>query len=138
MWCQNFCPPLDVRLTAFQLTATLPNIMPYHIEITNFEATPTAVVRARVDRRELSRFVPAACGEVWAFIRAASLPRPGRHVALYLDPAGSVEVGAEVSEPFTGDDRVHCSQLPAGRLVTTVHFGPYQRLSGAHAAIREW
>ena len=58
-------------------------------------------------------------------------------MALYLDN-GSVEVGAEVSEPFAGNDRVHCSQLPAGRVVTTVHFGPYQRLSDAHAAIREW
>ena len=58
-------------------------------------------------------------------------------MALYLDN-GSVEVGAEVSEPFAGNDRVHCSQLPAGRVVTTVHFGPYGRLADAHTAIRQW
>ena len=49
-----------------------------------------------------------------------------------------MEVGAEVSEPFVGNDRVQCSQLPSGRVVTTVHFGPYTGLSEAHAAIREW
>ncbi len=59
-------------------------------------------------------------------------------MALYLDAQGTVEVGAEVSEPFTGNERIHCSQLPAGHVVTTVHFGPYGRLSDAHAAIREW
>ena len=59
-------------------------------------------------------------------------------MALYLDAQGSVEVGAEVSEPFTGNERIHCSQLPAGHVVTTVHFGPYQRLSVSHTAIREW
>jgi effector-binding domain-containing protein len=59
-------------------------------------------------------------------------------LALYLDSQGSLEVGAEVSEPFTGNDRVHCSKLPAGRAVTTAHFGPYVRLSDAHEAIREW
>jgi effector-binding domain-containing protein len=112
--------------------------MHYEIEITHSEPIPTAVIRSRVRPQELSQFVPAACGEVWSFIRSAGLPRPGRHLALYLDALGSVEVGAEVSEPFAGNDRVHCSQLPGGRVVHTVHFGPYGRLSEAHAAIREW
>lgn len=88
--------------------------------------------------RELSQFVPAACGEVWSFIRAAHLPQPGCHIALYLDARGTVEIGAEVSEPFEGNDRVQCSQLPSGRVVTTVHYGPYPRLHEAHTAIRQW
>jgi len=114
------------------------NIMRYEIEIRRSEPIHTAVVRSRVRPKELSQFVPAACGEVWSFIRSAGLPRPGRHLALYLDAQGSVEVGAEVSEPFAGNDRVHCSQLPAGRVATTIHFGPYAGLSDAHAAIRKW
>src|SRR5881296_2903767 len=112
--------------------------MRYQIELTHSNPIPTAVVRSRVQSKELAQFVPAACGEVWSFIRSAGLPRPGRHMALYLDAQGSVEVGAEVSEPFVGNDRVHCSHLRAGLVVTTAHFGPYGRLSDAHAAIREW
>jgi effector-binding domain-containing protein len=111
--------------------------MGHEVKLTDSKAITTAVIRSRVPIKELPKFVPAACGEVWSFIRSAGLPRPGRHMALYLND-GFVEVGAEVSETFTGNDRIHCSQLPAGRVVTTVHFGPYQRLSGAHAAIREW
>ena len=98
--------------------------MAHQIELTRSQPIHTAVIRSRVQPKELSRFVPAACGEVWSFIRSASLPRPGRHVALYLDGQGSVEVGAEVAEPFVGNDRVHCSQLPAGRVASTVHYGP--------------
>ncbi|MCX6923723.1 MAG: GyrI-like domain-containing protein [Verrucomicrobia bacterium] len=112
--------------------------MLYQIELTHSEPIHTAVIRGRVRPQELAQFVPAACGEVWSFVRSANLPRPGRHLALYLDEQGSVEVGAEVSEPFVGNDRVHCSKLPAGRVVTTVHFGPYSLLRDAHAAIREW
>lgn len=112
--------------------------MTYQIELSLSEAIHTAVIRGRVRADELPRFVPTACGEVWAFIQSAGLPRPGRHVALYLDAQGSVEVGAEVSEPFVGNERVHCSRLPAGRVVRTTHFGPYSLLSEAHAAIREW
>ena len=114
------------------------NIMRFEIELKHSEPTCTAVVRSRVRPEELPQFVPAACGEVWTFIRSARLPRPGRHLALYLDAQGSVEVGAEVSEPFVGNDRVHCSHMPSGRVATTVHFGPYTRLSNAHAAVRQW
>jgi effector-binding domain-containing protein len=112
--------------------------MHYQIELTQSHPITTAVIRSRVPAKELAQFVPAACGEVWSFIRSVGLPRPGRHMALYLDALGSVEVGAEVSEPFAGNERVHCCQLPAGHVATTVHFGPYGRLSEAHAAIREW
>ncbi len=112
--------------------------MHHSIELLRVEAVHTAVIRSRVLPRELARFVPAACGEVWSFIRAAGLPKPGRHVAVYLDRQGAVEVGAEVAEPFTGNERVQWSQLPAGRVAMTVHFGPYSGLGEAHAAIRQW
>jgi effector-binding domain-containing protein len=111
--------------------------MPYQIQLANAEAILTAVIRSHVHPKELSKFVPAACGEVWSFARSAGLPRPGRNIALYLD-AGLVEVGAEVSERFAGNDRVHCSQLPTGRVATTTHFGPYPRLGDAHSEIRQW
>jgi effector-binding domain-containing protein len=112
--------------------------MSYRIELTHPDTTYTAVVRSRVPQKDLSRFVPAACGEVWSFIRSAGLPKPGRHIAVYLDRQGSIEVGAEVSEPFADNDRIRCSRLPSGRAATTVHYGPYARLSEAHAAIRHW
>jgi len=113
--------------------------MDYKIEVKHSEPTLTAVIRSRVRPQELSKFVPAACGEVWSFFRSAGLPKPGRHVAFYLgDGQGSVEVGAEVAEPFAGNDRIQCSQLPAGRVASTVHFGPYARLGEANRAIREW
>jgi effector-binding domain-containing protein len=113
------------------------HLMPYQITLAIAEPILTAVIRDRVQADDLSKFVPAACGEVWAFVRSAGLPRPGRHTALYLEK-GLVEVGAEVSKPFVGNDRILCSQLPGGRVATTTHFGPYSRLGGAHAEIRRW
>lgn len=105
--------------------------------VTIAEPTLTAVIRARVEPAELAKFVPAACGEVWTFARAAGLPPPGRHLALYVGN-GEVEVGAEVNEPFAGNERVHCSRLPAGRAATMAHFGPYSGLGETHAGLRQW
>jgi effector-binding domain-containing protein len=112
--------------------------MNYHIELTDAEPATAAVIRGVVPWSELPQFVPAACGEVWQFIRAHDLPQPGRHIALYLDAQGTTEVGTEVGAAFEGNERVQCSQLPAGRVATAVHYGPYHLLGEAHNAIRQW
>jgi effector-binding domain-containing protein len=109
----------------------------YETDIRAVSPTWTAVVRAAVPINELSQFVPAACGEVWDFIRAAGIPGPGCHVALYR-PDGVVEVGVEVAGPFSGSERVQCGQLPTGRAAHTLHLGSYGGLPRAHAALRQW
>ena len=112
--------------------------MEYQVQIGRVGSQPTAVVRRRARPDELARVVPQGCGEVWAFVRAAGLPHPGRHLALYLDGEINLEVGVEVTQPFTGDGRVVCSSLPAGPVATAAHLGPYDRLGEAHGAIRAW
>jgi len=97
-----------------------------------------AVVRFRSRPADLSSTVPAACGEVWEYMRAAGLPRPGRHVALYLDGAVTVEAGAEVAAPFPETSRVICSRTPGGWVAASTHIGSYQQLGLAHEAIHTW
>ncbi|SPE62355.1 putative Transcription activator effector binding protein [Verrucomicrobia bacterium] len=112
--------------------------MRYQVELSRVEALNTAVIRARVAPKEMARVVPAACGEVWSFMRGPGLPTPGRHLTLYLDAEGSIECGAEVSARFTGNERIVCSRTPGGLVATTTHLGPYGLLSEAHSAVRRW
>lgn len=110
----------------------------YTVELREASPVSTAVVRDSVPASQLSTFVPAACGEVWMFVKANAVPNPGRHVALYTNVNSVVEVGVEVAAPFTGNDRIHSSQLPSGRAARALHLGPYGQLARAHAAVREW
>jgi effector-binding domain-containing protein len=112
--------------------------MEYQVRLERVEPQLTAVIRGRAKQSDLPTVVPAWCGEVWNFARAANLPKPGRHVALYLNGQIDLEVGAEVTQPFTGDGRVVCSQLPAGLVATAAHVGPYHLLGGAHSAVVKW
>ena len=112
--------------------------MEYQIHVEQVAAQLTAVVRRRASQRELAQVIPQACGEVWQFTRSANLPRPGRHLALYLDGQMNIEVGVEVFQHFAGNDRVICSTTPAGMVATTAHFGPYERLGEAHEAVHKW
>ena len=112
--------------------------MEYEIRLEQFNGCPTAVVRRRASVPELSKVVPDACGLVWGVVKAQKVRGAGRHVALYLDDQINLEVGVELESPFAGHGEVVGSALPAGTVATAVHFGPYQRLGDAHAAIHQW
>jgi effector-binding domain-containing protein len=112
--------------------------MEYQVRVERVESQGTAVIRLRARQEEFCRVVPQACGEVWTFFRSSGLPRPGRHVAVYLDCQGSLEVGVEVFHPFAENGRVVASCTPAGVVATTTHWGSYGRLGEAYAAIKDW
>lgn len=112
--------------------------MEYQVHIQHVASQTTGVVRRRTRGSELAQVIPQACGEVWEFFRTSTLPRPGRHLAVYLDCEINIEVGVEAAQPFVGDDRVFCSQTPAGTVATTAHIGPYNRLHEAHTAVLKW
>ncbi len=112
--------------------------MEYTIRVKQVASEPLAVVRRRASLPELSNVVPAACGEVWKSIRAQQISGAGRLVALYLDDQINLEVGVELSAPYSGNGQLLASATPAGRVATAMHLGPYTLLHKAHEAIRSW
>ena len=76
--------------------------------------------------------------EVYAFVRGGGTTQTGHNVMLYLDDVPNVEVGVQVVGPFVGSGHVIPSELPAGRIASTVHRGAYDGLDAAHVAVRAW
>jgi effector-binding domain-containing protein len=112
--------------------------MSYAVQVVTVPPIPLAVVRRTAPQSQLSQVVPAACGEVWQFVRANAVPDPDRHVAVYLDGAINLEVGVIVGGPFAGDGNVVASATPSGTAATTAHLGSYGQLGAAHRAILDW
>ncbi len=109
--------------------------MDHEVRIEHVEPQPMAAVRRQAKQNQLAQVVPDACGEVWKFVRANSIPNPGRHVAVYHDGAINLEVGVLVPDPFVASGSVVCSATPGGRVASVIHLGPYNRLGEAHRAI---
>ena len=86
----------------------------------------------------MSRVVVECCGLVWNALKAAGVRGAGRHVAVFLDDVVNLEGGVEMDGEFSGAGEVAASALPVGRVASTVHFGPYQRLGEAHKAVKEF
>ena len=109
----------------------------YQVHLQQLESIPLAVVRRQARQSELPRLVPECCGLVWNALREQRA-KGGRHVALYWDGVINVEVGAELDGAFTERGEVVRSATPAGLVASATHFGPYNQLSAAHDAVREW
>jgi effector-binding domain-containing protein len=100
-------------------------------------ARPTAVIAATTTWEEFPRLWRELLDEVWRAVRAGPGVRPGRNVMLYRDDVPHVEIGVEVAEPFEAAGRVIGSTLPAGKVVTATHRGPYEELDRGHRAVVE-
>src|SRR5262245_59497198 len=113
-------------------------LMNYDVQVEEVNSRPLALVRRRATSPDLAKVVPEACGTVWNSLRNQKIKGAGRHVAIYLDDQINLEVGVELEVPYFGQGEVIGSATPAGKVASTVHFGPYNRLSEARRGIREW
>jgi effector-binding domain-containing protein len=112
--------------------------MEYDIRVEHVASRPLAVVRRRARLQDLATVVPEACGAVWEALRTLQVRGAGRHVAVYWDGQINLEVRVEMEAPFAGHGDVSGSGTPAGTVATAAHFGPYDRLGEAHAAILKY
>ena len=109
-----------------------------HVEVT---ATTIASTRARGAWPDLATAIRAMLDRVHAFLRTAPLAQKGRNVVLYRSPGVDgvdLEVGVQVTGPFTEAGDIRASSTPAGRAGCTTHRGPYEQLPMAHDALVAW
>ena len=112
--------------------------MAYEVAVADVEARPTLVVAATTSWPEFPALWGTLLDEVWTCLRASGIERGCRNVMLYLDAVPHVEVGVLPSGPCSLTGRVVASNLPAGRVATTVHRGSYADLGAAHQAVFDW
>ena len=85
-----------------------------------------------------------ALGKVWPFIRSQpGLWTVGHNIFLYHHPTQPgaptlCDFGVEVTRTFETAGEVYATETPAGEAAVAIHRGPYDRMSEAHDAIREW
>jgi len=113
--------------------------MAQEVTLRSATAVPTAVVAASTNWPEYPTLWRTLLDEVWACLHAAGITRGCPNVMLYLDDDPHVEVGVVLPAPpppLTG--RVVGSALPAGRVATAVHHGPYDGLGATHREVARW
>jgi effector-binding domain-containing protein len=116
-------------------------LVTYEMEVAAQPRRPIAAVAQDTTWERFPHEWGGMLGEVYACLRDGGV-HAGCNVMMYRDlpEAGRVrvEVGVEVSGPFTPSGRVRAYELPPGPAAMTVHRGPYTGLDTAHRAVLRW
>jgi effector-binding domain-containing protein len=110
------------------------------VKLTTVDPMPTAVVAATTTWTEFPTLWGPMLDKVWSFLRAApqGVRKDGHNVMLYKDDTPNVEVGVQVSGPFSHAGDVLPSQLPGGVVATATHLGPIGKIGETHDAVVAW
>ena len=109
--------------------------------LVELDARDTAVVRATVPLSELPAFFAQAYPAVLTVLATQGVEPTGPPFAWYAGPpTGEVvlEAGFAVPHRIEPSGEVVASTLPAGRVVRTVHVGPYGTMSATYDRMRAW
>jgi AraC family transcriptional regulator len=117
------------------------NEMTYSITTKEITAQPVLLVRRRVKRSEIAKMIGESLPLVFLHAQKTGAAVAGLPFARYLDwgPGMTMEAGVPVASPGTlGEGDVLADMLPGGLVAATMHEGPYDLLSDAHAAVQQW
>jgi effector-binding domain-containing protein len=112
--------------------------MGHRVSVGEVAGRRTAVVAAATTWPEFPTVWKGLLDEVWECLRAGGIRSGCPNVLLYLDDVPHVEIGVLLDQPCPLTGRVTASALPAGRVASTVHRGPYGELGSAHDAVLAW
>jgi effector-binding domain-containing protein len=138
---EQVAPPPDVQAAIDDASKRTPTAKPGECSLTECKAQPTATIRMTVKANEISKSLAIMLPEVGACLSKASVTPAGPPFARYHEIKGDtidLEAGIAVATPIKGEGRVHPSELPGGRCVTTWHVGPYTQLPKTHDLLKAW
>jgi AraC family transcriptional regulator len=115
--------------------------MDYSITIKELAPQPVLVVRRRVKPSEIAATLGEVLGGVFQHAQRTGTALAGQPFTRYLAWGPgllTIEAGMPVATPAVGAGDIAADTLPGGRVATTIHAGPYDKLTEAHAAIQVW
>jgi effector-binding domain-containing protein len=98
----------------------------------------TASIRLTTSVAELPQIVGTCFGEVAGVMLAQQVPFAGFPFVIYYNmdmQALDAEIGFPVGRPIEAAGRVKPSKLPAGKVVSELHTGPYAKLSETYEKV---
>ena len=115
--------------------------MAYKCEVKEQPHQPTLSIRTRTSVQELPQVLGQAYGAIAQYLGGLGEQPAGPPFTAYynMDMQNlEVEIGFPVSKKIAGKDNIQACEMPAGKIATCVHIGPYSDIAPAYAALSEW
>lgn len=117
--------------------------MTYSISKTTLSPQPVLMMRREIKPAEIAQALGEMFQHVAAYAQRNGVALAGAPFARYLEclpERWTIEAGfpvAAAAKP-SADDTVFLETLPGGLAATTIHTGPYDKLTQAHSAVLAW
>ena len=111
------------------------------IELVDVQSQTLAAIKGRIAMSDIPAAILPMMDQVWAFIREQGIDGHGHNVWLYRNlgnGAMDVEIGVQMSAPFTPQGDVVAVEMPAGKAAHSVHSGDYSQMGKTHGALMAW
>jgi effector-binding domain-containing protein len=107
-------------------------------QIVERDEQPVATIRVKCKPQDISQTLGELLPEVMAHLTATGARMSGPPFSRYHAWGEEIdlEAGFPVQAPIEGKGRIQNSKLPGGKIVTCWHVGPYDKLTGSHAALQ--
>jgi AraC family transcriptional regulator len=117
------------------------NEMTYSITKRDLSPQPVLVVRRKVKPSEIAKTLGETFGHIGAYTHGAGIAMAGPLFTRYIEWGPgmlTIEAGMPIASPAPGEGEIRSEVLPGGFAAVTMHTGPYDQLTNAHAAVQQW
>jgi effector-binding domain-containing protein len=113
----------------------------YECELQERPAQSTLAIRVSTSVQDLPKLMGQAFGEIEQHLAAVCGQIAGPPFVAYhnMDMQNlEVEIGFPVSRALPGQGDIGAGEIPAGKVATCLHIGPYSEIPAAYQALSEW
>ncbi|PKQ28770.1 MAG: hypothetical protein CVT63_00940 [Candidatus Anoxymicrobium japonicum] len=116
--------------------------MDQKIEIKEYPPQPVLSMRGQIQLAELAGFFGDAFSKLLPYLAGLSESPVAPLFAVYHGAPTEQGVDVEVCVPtgalLAGSGEIKASELPGGDFASTIHAGPYERISSVYEDIMKW
>lgn len=115
--------------------------MSYQCKLIDQSAQPVASIRTQAAMENLPKILGQSYGAIAQYLGQIGQFPAGEPFAAYynMDMQNlDLEIGFPVAGKITGKDNIQPGEIPAGKAVTCLHVGPYDKIEKAYEAIDRW
>ncbi|MGD0817517.1 MAG: GyrI-like domain-containing protein [Methanomassiliicoccales archaeon] len=111
------------------------------IKIIEQEPVPILSIREMVQNTQIKSMMGEMFGQLWMFMEKNKIEVAGPPFAIYHDydqQKCDMECGFPTTKPEIGEGNIISSSIPGGKCVFAVYTGPYDKIMGKYAEVREY
>lgn len=115
--------------------------MQYQFVVEEKAARPTMSIRTRAAAENLPQVLGKAYGDIMNYLFEIGVQPAGAPYVGYFNMDMQdldIEIGFPVAQAASGRDGIQASEIPAGKQVSCLYTGPYNKIEPAYNAIMEW